>query len=117
MRAGWTASVPACRHGERKFLWLSDQRGRGDRLGLAAAVYHACNANPAWPAPHHGGGCVGAVTLVARLHPSPADGAGQGAWSAWHLLQFVREYCPSVGVSDELMDAVRGDGAEAKEEL
>ena len=63
------------------------------------------------------GGCVGAVTLVARLHPSLTDGAGQGAWSAWHLLQFVREYCPSVGVSDELMDAVRGDGAEAKQEL
>ena len=57
------------------------------------------------------------MTLVARLHPSPTDGAGQGAWSAWHLLEFVREYCPSVGVSDELMDAVRGDGAEAKQEL
>ena len=62
-------------------------------------------------------GCVGAVTLVARLHPSPTDDAGQGAWSAWHLLEFVREYCPSVGVSDELIDAVRGDGAEAKQEL
>ena len=117
MRAGWTASVPACRRGERKFLWLSDQSGwRGARLGLAAAVCQACNPNPARPGADLAGR-VGAVTLVARLHPSPTDGAGQEAWSAWHLLEFVREYCPSVGVSDELIDAVRGDGTEAKQEL
>jgi hypothetical protein len=44
------------------------------------------------------------VTLVSRLLPETTAGhSSTDAWSAWHLLKFIAQHSPDVGVSEELL--------------
>ena len=48
------------------------------------------------------------VTLVSRLLPETTAGhSSTGAWSPWHLLKFVAQHAPEVGVTEELLAKVK----------
>lgn len=50
------------------------------------------------------------VTLLTRLLPETVlVNSATGAWSPWHLLSFVAQHAPDVGISDALLDELKPD--------
>ena len=55
---------------------------------------HGCNSHPN-------------VTLVSRLLPETTTGdSSTAAWSAWHLLKFIEQHVPNIGVTEELLTKI-----------